>query len=88
MGNKIKNHFKMIFDLEHELFTYIRQNLQLTAPKGDQRSKDAVNKILLYKRDCMFSAFGEEPDEFNTDLKLGIDNIEKYLKPKLRHDNN
>lgn len=85
-GLSCKVLFQVIFDLEHELFTDIRQYLELTNPQTDQGMKNALEEIRSDYRKIMYDHSGEEPDEFKQDVQSAIDQIEVYLKPKLRHE--
>ena len=84
-GNELKNLFKKVFDLEQELFTCIRHYIELINPDADEDSKEAIRKIDEKKRDIMYDDLSEEPDEYKQDLISAIEDIEKYLKPKLGH---
>lgn len=84
-GTKLNDLFKVVFDLQHELFTQIRHYLELINPDTSERKKEAIEKIDKNKRDIMYDELGEEPDEFKKDLLDAIKVIESYLKLKLRH---
>ncbi len=84
-GNELKNLFKVIFNLEHELLTCIRHYLELRNPDTDQASKDAIREIDQNRRDIKYEDLGDEGDEFKKELMVGIEAIEKYLKPTLSH---
>ena len=84
-GSELKNLFKVVFDLEHELFTSIRHYIELLNPDADEASKDAIRDIDNKRRDIMYDDLSEEGDEYKNDFKDGVENIEKYLKPKLTH---
>jgi hypothetical protein len=85
-GNELMNLFKKVFDLEHELFTRIRHYIELINPDADVASKEAIRNIDKKKRDIMYDNLSEEPDEYKQELISAIEDIEKYLKPKLRHE--
>ena len=85
-GSELNSLFKMVFDLQHELFTKIRHYLELINPDTREASKEAINKIDEKSRDIMYEIFGDEPDEFKQDLLNAIESIELYLKPKLSHE--
>lgn len=85
-GNELNNLFKKVFDLEHELFTRIRHYIELINPDTSMASKEAIGKIDEKKRDIMYDNLTEEPDEYKQELISAIKDIEKYLKPKLRHE--
>lgn len=85
-GTELKQLFKKVFDLEHELFTRIRHHIELINPDTSDAKKEAVAKIYNKSRDIMYDDLGEEPDEYKKDLISAIEQIEKYLKPKLSHE--
>ena len=85
-GNEFKDLFKKVFELEHELFTCIRHHIELINPDTDKASKDAIREIDIEKRDVKYDILGEEPDEYKKDLFSSIEDIENYLKPKLKHE--
>jgi len=85
-GNELNKLFKDLFNLEHELFTSIRQYLKIINPDTPESSKEAIRKIDDRKRDIMYDDLSDEPDEYKKDLILFIEKIEKYLKPKLSHE--
>lgn len=86
-GTQLKEYFSEVYNLENELFSYIRNYLTVSNPKTNNARKEAIEKILHKKRDIMYDDFGEdEKEEFKSELKNGIDKIEKYLKPKLRYE--
>lgn len=85
-GAELKQLFKKVFDLEHELFTRIRHYIELINPDTSEAKKEAITKINNKARDIMYDDLGEEPDEYKKDLISAIEQIEKYLKPKLSHE--
>lgn len=85
-GAELKQLFKKVFDLEHELFTRIRHYIELINPDTSEAKKEAITKIDNKARDIMYDDFGEDPDEYKKDLISAIEQIEKYLKPKLSHE--
>ena len=85
-GNELKDLFKRIFDIEHELFTRIRHYIELINPETEEASKEVIRKIDKKNRDIMYDDLGEEPDEFKKDLISAIEDVEKYLKPNLKHE--
>lgn len=85
-GSDLKQLFKNIYDLEHELFTRIRHYIELINPEIKESSKEAIRKIYEKNRDIMYDDLGEEPDEYKADFISAIEEIEKYLKPKLSHE--
>ncbi|WP_027158167.1 hypothetical protein [Methylobacter luteus] len=86
-GVELKELFKKVFDLEHELFTRIRHYIELINPDTAEASKEAIRNIDKKARDIMYDDLSDEPDEYKKDLVSAIEKIEKYLKPKLSHEN-
>ena len=84
-GVELKDTFKILYDLEHELFTYIRRELELMNPDVNSGKKDAIDRAQQKSRDIMYGDFGDEDDEFWKEFLVGIESIEKYLKPKLSY---
>ena len=84
-GDELKELFKVVFDLEHELFTSIRHYIELINPDTNEASKEAIRNIDKKRRDIMYDDLSDEGDEYKNDFKVGVENIEKYLKPKLTH---
>ena len=84
-GSELNNLFKVVFDLEHELFTSIRHYIELLNPDTHEASKEAIRNIDKNRRDIMYDDLSEEGDEYKNDFKEGVENIEKYLKPRLTH---
>ncbi|SDY01245.1 hypothetical protein [Nitrosomonas sp. Nm58] len=85
-GAELKELFKGVFDLEHELFTRIRHYVELINPDTDAASKEAIRNIDKNARDIMYDNLSEEPDEYKRDIISAVEKIEKYLKPKLSHE--
>ena len=85
-GNELKDLFKNVFGLEHELFTRVRHYIELINPDTDKESKEAISNIDKKGRDIMYDNLSDEPDEYKKDLISAIEKIEKYLKPKLSHE--
>ena len=82
----LKELFKHIYKLEHELYTRIRHYVELCDPNKSEASKEAIRNIDAKNRDVMYGALSDgEEDEFNDDLVAAIGEIEDFLKPKLRH---
>ncbi len=81
-----KELFQVLFDLEHELFTDIRQYLELINPQTRQDMKNALAEIRRDRREVMYDHSGEDPDDFKQEVQAAINAIEAYLKPKLKHD--
>ena len=84
-GTELNDLFKVVFDLQHELFTQIRHYLILINPDLPEAQKNAIEKIDKNKRDIMYDELGEKPDEYKSNLIDAIKVIESYLKPKLSH---
>ena len=53
-GIKLKDLFKEVFNLEHELFTSVRHYIELINPDTSEASKDAIIKIDKERRDIMY----------------------------------
>lgn len=85
-GLTCKDFFQVLFDLEHELFTDIRQYLELINPQTDQGMKNTLEDIRRDRRKVMYDYSNEKPDDFKQEVQVAINEIEAYLKPKLRHD--
>jgi hypothetical protein len=85
-GVELKDLFKKVFDLEHELLTRIRHYIELINPDTDEASKEAIRRIDEKARDIMYDNMSDEPDEYKQELVSAIESIEKYLKPKLKHE--
>lgn len=85
-GVELKVLFKNVFDLEHELFTRIRHYIELINPDTAEASKEAIRNIDKKARYIMYDDLSDEPDEYKKDLFSAIEQIEKYLKPKLSHE--
>lgn len=82
-GNDLKDLFKEVFDLEHELFITVRHYLVLIDPDKSEGTKEAIEKIDKKRRDIMYDDLSDEQDDYKKDLVSAIEKIEKYLKPKL-----
>jgi hypothetical protein len=85
-GSELNSLFKVVFDLQHELFTKIRHHLELINPDVKEAKKEAIIKIDDKSRDIMYEDFGDDPDKYKKDLLDAIESIELYLKPKLNHE--
>ena len=83
-GSELRNPFKKIFDLEHELYSCVLRYLELLNPDTTEESKEAIQKIHRDKRDIMYDNLSEEPDEYIKDFFAAVEEIERYLKPKLK----
>jgi len=84
-GTELNDLFKVVFDLQHELFTQIRHYLILINPDLPDAKKTAIEKLDKTKRDIIYDDLGEKPDEYKSNLIDAIKVIESYLKPKLSH---
>lgn len=84
-GDELKKLFKVIFNLEHELFTSVRHYIELINPDTKEASKEAIRNIDNKRRDIMYDDLSEEGDEYKSDFQRGVEAIEKYLKPKLHY---
>ena len=84
-GNELNALFKIVFDLEHELFTKIRHYIELINPDTKDATKEAITNIDKKSRDIMYDDLSDEDDEYKNDFKVAIQGIEMYLKPKLTH---
>ncbi len=84
-GTELKDRFKAIFDLEHELLVAIRHYLQQINPDEDEATKEAIGNIDSKRRDIMYDDLSEEGDEYKKEFASAVQNVEQYLKPKLQH---
>lgn len=84
-GDDLKNLFKTLFNLEHELFTSIRHYIDLINPETEEASKESIRNIDKKRRDIMYDDLSEEGDDYRKEFQLGIEAIEQYLKPKLHY---
>lgn len=85
-GGDLKNLFSKIFSLESELFNSIRQKIAIENPDTGEPLREAIKGYSKDKRDVMFDYLGSKPDEFKQELNTAIENINKYLKPKISHE--
>ncbi len=85
-GESINDLFKILFDLEHELFVEIRHYLQILDPQTEESHKSEIIKAAGKRRNIKYDSLSQQPDEFKSDMLTAIRNIEIYLKPKLNHD--
>jgi spermidine/putrescine-binding protein len=84
-GADLKKLFKTLFNLEHELFISVRHYLELMNPETEEAYKEAISNVGKQRRDIMYDDFSEEGDDYKNDFQLGVEAIEKYLKPKLHY---
>jgi hypothetical protein len=84
-GTGLKDLFRALFDLEHELLITIQHYLRLTNPDTDEYEKEAIRKISMKRRDIMYDDLSENGDDFRQEFQRGIEAIERYLKPKLQY---
>jgi len=85
-GNELNDLFKVLFNLEHELLVAIRHYLELSNPDTRESKREAIMNLDKKRRDIMYDDLSDDIDEFKKDLLAGIQSIEKYLKPKLKHE--
>ncbi|MFQ2156064.1 hypothetical protein ACK33E_06450 [Aeromonas hydrophila] len=84
-GDELKKLFKTLFNLEHELFTSVRHYVELINPETKEGSKESIRDIDKKRRDIMYDDLSEEGDDYRKDFQLGVEAIERYLKPKLHY---
>ena len=84
-GDELKRLFKTIYDLEHELSMNIRLYLEAKNPETDDGLRRATHKIRKERRDIMYDDLSDEGDDYKKEFRKGVENIERYLKPKLGH---
>lgn len=85
-GKTLSDLMKPIRELQHELFTNVRQYLEVCDPDGDKSRKTAVEKIMRKNRDVLYDDLSDG-DEFKNNFRVAIEKIEEYLKPKLGSKN-
>jgi hypothetical protein len=83
-GSDLKALFKVLFDLEQDVFVLVFHYIKLTNPQVSRAEKEAIMKINRKKRDIMYDDLTDD-DEFRKDFGCGVESIERYLKPKLVH---
>ena len=84
-GVELKKMFKVLFALQHELWSCTRQHLILLNPDTSAAKKEAIQKRHSKGRDILYADPGEESDEFKKEFMVGVESIENLLKPKLTH---
>lgn len=84
-GPSLKNEFKALFELEHELMVTIQHFLRVTNPATSDIEKQAIQKIIRKRRDIMYDDLSDIGDNFKQEFQAGIEAIERYLKPKLEY---
>ena len=84
-GNELNGIFKSLFNLEHELYTCVRHYLELINPDTEDATKKAITKIRNNRRDILYADFSNDGDEYKKEFQLRVEEIEKYLKPKLHY---
>lgn len=84
-GADLRTPLKKIFDLETELFNCLGRYLQLLNPDITEESKEATQNIHREKRDILYDQCSEELDDFTSEIFSAIEEVEQYLKPKLKH---
>ncbi len=82
-GDEPERQFKVIYDLEHELYTCVRHYIILINPQTAEAKKNAILKSDEMRRDILYDDLSEDGDEFKKEFEAGIESIENYLKPKL-----
>ncbi len=81
-GKKIEEFFKVLFNLEKELYLYIRYFLKLKDPDILIDDKEPFKKIIRNKRDILYDSLSDD-DQFRKDFSSGIEAIENLLKSHL-----
>lgn len=84
-GEDLKKLFKKLFQLENELFTYIQYYFEKINPESDIDTKESAKLVMGKRRNIMYDDLSEEGDDYKKDFQMGVEEIEKYLKPKLHY---
>jgi hypothetical protein len=84
-GVALKDLFKALFSLEHELMVTIQGYLSMTNPAVSEIEKEALRNISAKRRDIMYDDQSEKGDSFKQEFQGALEEIEKYLKPKLQY---
>ncbi len=84
-GVALKDLFKALFSLEHELMVTIQSYLSMTNPAVSEIEKEALRDISAKRRDVMYDDQSEKGDSFRQEFQSALEEIEKYLKPKLQY---
>lgn len=83
-GIELRKPFKKIFGLEHELYNCLLRYLELLNPETTAESKETIQNIHRDKRDILYDQSDEELDDFTSEFFSAIEEVEQYLKPKLK----
>ncbi len=83
-GSELRNPFKKIFDLERELYSCVLRYLELLHPDTTKELKEELQKIHHDKRNILYDNLSEEPDEYVKEFIAAVEEVELYLKPKLK----
>ena len=59
--------------------------LQLLNPDITKESKEVIQSLRREKRDIMYDQCSDELDDFTSEFFSAIEEVEQYLKPKLKH---
>ncbi len=81
-GERLRELFKVLFSLEHELFMSIKIYLETTNPDTPELRRSALTEIIRSHRDIMYDGLSDNGDDYKNDFTNGVREIEKYLKPK------
>lgn len=81
-GTELRSTFKPLFELEHELFSYIRLYIDAYLRGPTELAKD-YQKILKDERDILYDLFDAEKDEFRADFEGHLKLVEDYLRTKI-----
>lgn len=84
-GLALKDLFKSLFSLEHELMVTIQSYLSMTNPAVSEIEREAHRNISEKRRDVMYDDQSEKGDSFRQEFQSAIEEIERYLKPKLQY---
>lgn len=82
-GEEVKDRFEKIFNLQHELWLYVRAYLVTINPDEIDNRVRSYQKILKERRDVLYSSPFEAVDEFKSELDAALSHVENYLRPKL-----
>jgi len=82
LGNEIYKIFKPCKDLESELFSSIQDYLQLINPNESDEMKEVISKSRKKQINILYDDLTDN-NEYRKNYTTAIEEIEKYLKPKL-----
>lgn len=82
-GKELRELFKVLFGLQHDLHMYVENWLMSIDPREDDDYRSVYNDLVKGKPRIMFERSGEEEDEFKKTFNLAVIKIEHYLRPKL-----